>query len=141
MIPHTKGEYANPIAFVAIRPKKLMKIQLILQLLDGIILMLRLYNAEYVDHDAVYLIQYAHDWLYMMTSSNGNIFRVTGSLRGEFTGRQWRPVKRIIDVFVELRLNRRLRKQSWGWWLETPSRPLWRHCNEKHNKTQNLKHT
>ena len=19
--------------------------------------------------------------------------------------------------------------QSWGWWIETPSRPLWRHCN------------
>ena len=23
----------------------------------------------------------------------------------------------------------RLRKQSWGWWSETPSRPLWCHCN------------
>ena len=26
-------------------------------------------------------------------------------------------------------LNKRLSKQSWGWWLETPSHPLWRHCN------------
>ena len=26
----------------------------------------------------------------MMTSSNGNIFRVTGHLCGEFTGDQWR---------------------------------------------------
>ena len=26
-------------------------------------------------------------------------------------------------------LNKRLSKQSWGWWFETPSRPLWRHCN------------
>ena len=25
----------------------------------------------------------------MMTTSNGNIFRVTGHLRGEFTGHQW----------------------------------------------------
>ena len=25
---------------------------------------------------------------YMMTSSNGNIFRVTGPLRGDFTGRR-----------------------------------------------------
>ena len=24
----------------------------------------------------------------------------------------------------------RLSKQSWGWWSETLSRPLWRHCNE-----------
>ena len=23
----------------------------------------------------------------------------------------------------------RLSKQSWGWWFETPSRSLWRHCN------------
>ena len=26
-------------------------------------------------------------------------------------------------------LNKRLSKQLWGWWFETPSRPLWRHCN------------
>ena len=29
--------------------------------------------------------------LNMMTSSNGNIFRVTGHLRGEFTGPRWIP--------------------------------------------------
>ena len=29
--------------------------------------------------------------LFMMTSSNGNIFRVTGHLCGEFTGRRWIP--------------------------------------------------
>ena len=28
------------------------------------------------------------------------------------------------------RLNNRLSKQSRGWWLEMPSRPLWRHCND-----------
>ena len=26
-------------------------------------------------------------------------------------------------------LNKRFSKQSWGWWFETPSRSLWRHCN------------
>ena len=31
--------------------------------------------------------------------------------------------------FTGHRLNERLSKQSWGWWFETPSRPLWRHCN------------
>ena len=36
---------------------------------------------------------------------------------------------RSFDVFVDLRLNRRLCKQSRGWWFETPSHPLWRHCN------------
>ena len=33
------------------------------------------------------------------------------------------------DVLFHLRLIKRLSKQSWGWWFETPSRPLWRHRN------------
>ena len=37
-----------------------------------------------------------------------------------------RPVTRRFDDFFDLRLNKRLSKQSWGWWFETPSRPLWR---------------
>ena len=40
-----------------------------------------------------------------------------------------RSVTRSFDVFFDLRLNKRLSKQSWGWWFETLSRPLWRHCN------------
>ena len=68
-----------------------------------------------------------------MTSSNGNIFRVTGPLCGEFTGPgefpTQRPATRSFDVFLDLRLNKRLSKQPWGWWFETPSWSLWRHCN------------
>ena len=41
-----------------------------------------------------------------------------------------RPVTRSFDVFIDLSLNKRLSKQSWGWWFETPSRPLWCHCND-----------
>ena len=41
-----------------------------------------------------------------------------------------RPVARSFDVFLDLRLNKRLSKQSWGWWFETPSCLLWRHCND-----------
>ena len=37
---------------------------------------------------------------------------------------------RSFDVFFDLRLNKRLNKQSWGWWWETISRPLWRHHND-----------
>ena len=40
-----------------------------------------------------------------------------------------RPVARSFDVFFDLRLNIQLSKQWWGWWFETPWRPLWRHCN------------
>ena len=61
----------------------------------------------------------------MMTSSNGNIFRVTGPLCGEITCHRWipltKPVTRRFDVLFDLRLNKRLSKQSRGWWLETPS--------------------
>ena len=68
-----------------------------------------------------------------MTSSNFYIFHVTGPLCGEFTGpgefpRQ-RPVTRSFDVFFDLCPNKRLSKQPRGWWFETPSRSLWRHCN------------
>ena len=41
-----------------------------------------------------------------------------------------RPVTRSFDVFFDLHLNKRLSKQSWGWWFKLPSRPLWRHCND-----------
>ena len=58
-------------------------------------------------------------------------FPVTGPLWGnspvtdEFPS--LRPVTRSFDVFFDLRLNKRLSKQSWGWWFETPSGSLWRH--------------
>ena len=73
----------------------------------------------------------------MMTSSNGNIFRVTGHLCGEFTGPgdfpAQRPVTWSFDVFFDLSLHKRLSKQSWGWWSETPSSSLWRHRNAAHD--------
>ena len=43
-----------------------------------------------------------------------------------------RPVTGSFDVFFDLRLNKRLSKQSWGRWFETISCPLWRHHNECH---------
>ena len=36
--------------------------------------------------------------LYMMTSSNGNIFRVTGPLCEEFTDHRWIPLTKAIDA-------------------------------------------
>ena len=39
------------------------------------------------------------------------------------------PVTHSFDVFYDLCLNKQLSKQSWGWWFETLSRPLWRHRN------------
>ena len=74
-----------------------------------------------------------------MTSSNGNIFRVTRPLCGEFTGPgefpTQRPVTRSFDVFFDLRLNKRLSKQPGGWWFETQSWSLWRQCNVVSHQT------
>ena len=62
-------------------------------------------------HHELYFLFLQH----MMTSSNGNIFRVTGPLCGEFTGPgdfpAQRPVTRSFDAFFDLRPNKRLSKQ------------------------------
>ena len=79
--------------------------------------------------------------LLMMASSNWNLFRVTGPLcgnspvTGEFPSQ--RAVMWSFDVFFDLCLNKRLSKQSWGWWLETPSRSSWRHCNATNKRSAN----
>ena len=66
----------------------------------------------------------------MITSSNGNIFRVTGPLCGEFTGHRGIPFRMAsFDVFFDLRLNKRLSTQSRRRCFETQSRSLWRLCN------------
>ena len=46
---------------------------------------------------------------------------------GEFFSQ--RPVTRSFEVYFDRRLNKRLSKQSWDRWLETPLCTLWRHCN------------
>ena len=84
------------------------------------------------------------DWYYhsrllkwhcnMMTSSNGNLFRVTGLLYGIFTGHPWLPLTKASDAelwcFFYLSPNKRLDKQSRHRWFETPLSSLWRHSNE-----------
>ena len=44
-----------------------------------------------------------------------------------------RPVRRNFDVFFDLSRNKRMSKQSWSWWFETPWHPSWRHCNGLHS--------
>ena len=63
---------------------------------------------------------------YMMTSSDGNIFSVTGPLCGEFSTQM--PVTRSFHNLIDRALNKRLSKQSWDWWFEIPSPPWWHHC-------------
>ena len=71
---------------------------------------------------------------FMMTSSNGNIFRVTCLSWRESTGNRWIPLTKASDaelwcLFFDMRLNKRLKKQSRRRWFETPSRSLWCHYN------------
>ena len=74
--------------------------------------------------------------VFLMTSSNGSIFRVTGPLWGEFTGGWWIPLTKASDAqlwcFLWYTFDKRLRKQSKRQWFETPSCSLWLHCNGFH---------
>ena len=84
-------------------------------------------------------------WLpfHIVTSSNENIFHITGPLWEESTGDQLIPLTgdRLIPLtkasdselwyfFFDLWLNRQLSKQSRHRWFEMPSHSLWCHCNE-----------
>ena len=68
-------------------------------------------------------------WRHQMETFSALLAICAGNspIAGEFPAQ--RPVTRSFDVFFDLRLNKRLSKQCWCWWFETPSRPLWRHCN------------
>ena len=77
-------------------------------------------------HTAVMAIPW---WLHQMETFSALLAICSGNspVTGEFP--EQRSVTRSFDVFFDLRLNKRLSKQSWGWWFETLSRPLWRHRN------------
>ena len=70
----------------------------------------------------------------MMTSWNGNIFRVTGPcagnspVTGEFPSQV--PVMRSFDVFLGPHLSGRMNTHPGRQWFQTASRPLWRHCSD-----------
>ena len=70
----------------------------------------------------------------IMTSSTGNIFRVTCSLCGKYTGQRWISLTKASDAelwcFFDLRLNKQLSKHLRRRWFRTASHWLWRHCNE-----------
>ena len=69
-------------------------------------------------------------WRHQMETFSALLALCVGNspVAGEFPAQ--RPVTRSFDIFSDPHLNKRWSKQSWGWWFETPSRSLWRHCNE-----------
>ena len=68
-------------------------------------------------------------WLHQMETFSALLAICAGNspVTCEFSAQK--PVTRDFDVFFDLHLNKRLSKQSWGWWFDAQSRPLWRHCN------------
>ena len=69
-------------------------------------------------------------WRHQMETFSALLVLCAGNspVTGEFPAQ--RPVTRSFDVFFfYLGQIKRLSNQSWGWWFETPSRSLWRHCN------------
>ena len=68
-------------------------------------------------------------WRHQMETFSALLAICAGNspVTGEFPAQ--RPVTRSFDLFFDRRLNERFSKHSWGWWFETLSRPLWRHCN------------
>ena len=92
---------------------------------------------------STYAIVYRHSWWYnvqsdhkphitnkppMMTSSNGNIFRVPGPLWASPVNAlhegQWRGAM-MFSLICPWKKNS---KQSRRWWFETPLCSLWRQC-------------
>ena len=69
-------------------------------------------------------------WRHQMETYSALLSLCAGNspVAGEFPTQ--RPVTRSFDVFFVLTRNKWLSEQSWGWWFETPSRPLWHHRNE-----------
>ena len=97
-----------------------------------------LVNSQCIRHS--FKIQYIHAsctwfahrcawWRHQMETFSALLAICVGNspVPGEFPAQ--RPVTRSFDVFFDLRQIKRLNKQSWGWWFETLSRPVWRHSN------------
>ena len=70
-------------------------------------------------------------WCHQMETVSALLAICAGNspVTGEFPVQ--RPVTRSFAAFFDLCPNKRLSKQSWGWWFEPLSRPLWRHCYDR----------
>ena len=86
------------------------------------------------DYNLLFVIYVSHYssrswWRHQMGTLTALLAFCAGNspVTGEFPTQ--RPATQSFDVFFDLHLNKRLGKQSCGWWFETPSCPLWRHRN------------
>ena len=85
--------------------------------------------AEEILQQERYYTNFPSRWRQQMETFSALLALCAGNspAPGEFPTQ--RPVTRGFDVYFDLRPNKRLSKQSLGWWFETLSPPLWRHRN------------
>ena len=75
-------------------------------------------------------------WLHPIRTFSALLAICAGNspVNGEFTGQRGIPRTKAsvaeLWCFLCSAPDKRLCKQSWGWWFGMPSHPLWRHCNE-----------
>ena len=79
-------------------------------------------------------------WCHQMETSSALLALCAENSRvtGEFPSQ--RPVTRSFGVFNDLRLDKRLSKQPWGWWFGTPLGSLWCYCNSLASHCQATSH-
>ena len=72
-------------------------------------------------------------WRHQMETFSESLVLCAGNspVPGEFPTQ--RPVTRSFDVYFDLRPDKLLSKQLWGWWFETLWHSLWRHRNDADN--------
>ena len=75
-----------------------------------------MFTSLTVHDDVIKWKHFPHNWPFMRGIHRSGVFPAQ------------RPVTRSFGVFFDLRLNKRLSKQSWGWWFEKPPWSLWRQC-------------
>ena len=98
-------------------------------------LLVKALKRDYVSNQGVYTVKprlvqsNVSWWRHQMETFSALLAHCEGNppVTGGFPSQ--RPVKQSFNIFFDLRLNKRLSKQSKRRWFETTSRPLWRHCN------------
>ena len=95
--------------------------------IEWIMLLCQNRSFEVENHSYRLIACFASWWRHQMETFSALLAFCAGNspVPDEFPAQ--RPVTRSFDVFFDLRPNKRLSKQWWGWWSETPSSSLWRH--------------
>ena len=79
----------------------------------------------------------------IMMTSNGNISALLAICAGNSPVTSEFPPQSLVtlsfDILFDMRLNKLLCKQAWGWWFEMIPYPLWCHCNDAFYASKSIK--